>query len=355
MEGSLGKSLLVPSVQELAKETLTINTIPPRYIQHVHPPLPSESGLADLQLPTISMEALVSGNPQELQKLHAASQHWGFFQLVEHGVSSLLVEKIKRETKEFFNLPVEEKRKYWQSPEDVEGFGQAFVQSEEQKLDWADMFYLVTLPKHLRKPHLLPALPLPFRDALENYSTELENLARKILNCMETALKIDSDDHLTEMFGEGKQSMRINYYPPCPEPDKVIGLTPHSDADGLTILLQLNEMDGLQIRKDGMWIPVNPMPNAFIVNIGDMLEIMTNGTYRSIEHRAIVNPKKERLSIATFYFPSLDREIAPASIFITPQNPARFRSIIVANYLKGRFNRVLDGKSHLDTLRIEEN
>ncbi|KAI4313626.1 hypothetical protein L6164_026589 [Bauhinia variegata] len=80
--------------------------------------------------------------------------------------------------------------------------------------------------------------------------------------------------------------MRMNYYRPCSQPELVIGLNSHSDAIGLTILLQVNEMEGLQIRKDGIWVPVCPLPNAFVVNIGDILEIVTNGIYRSIEHRA---------------------------------------------------------------------
>ena len=78
---------------------------------------------------------------------------------------------------------------------------------------------------------------------------------------------------MKELFEEGSQSMRMNYYPPCPQPEHVIGLAPHSDGIGLTILLQVNEVEGLQIRKDGMWVPVTPLPNAFIVNIGDMLEV----------------------------------------------------------------------------------
>lgn len=67
--------------------------------------------------------------------------------------------------------------------------------------------------------------------------------------------------------------MRMNYYPPSPQPEKVIGLTNHSDATALTILLQVNEVEGLQIRKDDMWVPVRPMPNAFVVNVGDILEV----------------------------------------------------------------------------------
>ena len=73
------------------------------------------------------------------------------------------MEKVKLEIGEFFKLPMEEKKKLGQEPGDTEGYGQAFVVSEEQKLDWSDLFYMITLPTHLRKPHLFPKLPLPFR------------------------------------------------------------------------------------------------------------------------------------------------------------------------------------------------
>ena len=89
---------------------------------------------------------------------------------------------------------------------------------------------------------------------------------------MAKALKMNPND-MKELFEEGWQSMRMNYYPPCPRPDLVIGLNNHSDAVGLTILLQINDKEGLQIRKAGMWVPIKPLPNAFIVNIGDILEV----------------------------------------------------------------------------------
>jgi len=85
-------------------------------------------------------------------------------QLINHGVSTSLVEKVKRGAQDFFNLPIEEKKKLGQREgEGVEGYGQAFVVSEEQKLEWADMFFMLTLPPHLRKPYLFPNIPLPFR------------------------------------------------------------------------------------------------------------------------------------------------------------------------------------------------
>lgn len=107
---------------------------------------------------------------------------------------------------------------------------------------------------------------------MEAYSAELKNLAMKILNLMAKALGMEPDD-MKVLFEEGWQSMRMNYYPPCPQPEVAIGLCPHSDAVGLTILLQINEMEGLQIKKDGMWVPVKSLPNAFVINFGDILEV----------------------------------------------------------------------------------
>ena len=88
---------------------------------------------------------------------------FAYMQLINHGVSSSLVEKVKAEILDFFDMPIDEKRKFWQQPGDIEGFGQLFIASEEQKLDWGYGFTLFTLPTYLRKLHLLHKLPLPFR------------------------------------------------------------------------------------------------------------------------------------------------------------------------------------------------
>lgn len=101
---------------------------------------------------------------------------------------------------------------------------------------------------------------------------ELKSIGMKILNLMAKALQMNPEE-MQELFEEGRQSMKMNYYPPCPQPEQVIGVTPHSDPTGLTILFQLNEMEGLQIRKDDIWIPIKPLPSAFIINIGDVVEV----------------------------------------------------------------------------------
>ena len=85
------------------------------------------------------------------------------------------------------------------------------------------------------------------------------------------ALKMEKRE--VEVFEDGIQNMRMTYYPPCPQPDLVMGLSAHSDASGITILNQINGVNGLQIHKDGDWIPVNITSDALVVNIGDILEV----------------------------------------------------------------------------------
>ncbi|CAN0853728.1 Protein SRG1 [Linum grandiflorum] len=351
----LGSCLQVPCVQELVKDPLLAGTVPPRYIRHDQDQHHTTINSA-AEVPVIDFLKLLHEHDSnhELDRLHVASKDWGFFQLVNYGVSDSLVERVKKEITEWFDIPMEEKKKFWQRSNDFEGFGQAFVVSEEQKLDWGDMFYITSLPTHLRRPYLFPMLPLQLRNALEEYSEALKNLAMKILNLMAKALGMDQND-MNVLFGEeGWQQFRMNYYPPCPQPELVMGLNSHSDAAGLTILLQVTaDTPGLQVKKDGCWVSVTPLPNALIVNVGDILEIVSNGVYKSIEHRATVNSEKERISVATFLSPRLDGDLGPAPSLITPDSPAQFIRIGVTDYLKGFFGRELTGKSYVDVMRIQ--
>ncbi|CAN1329498.1 Protein SRG1 [Linum perenne] len=330
----LGSSLPVPSVQEMIKDPsfVAAGDVPDRYIRPEQDP-PSAATSA-VEVPVIDMGKLVDTTSccDELGRLHQACLDWGFFQLVNHGVSKVLVNKVKKEVKDLFNLEEEEKKKYNQRQGELEGFGQAFVVSDEQKLDWGDMFHITSLPKHLRKPYLFPYLPLPLRDTLDEYSASLKTLAMAILNLMAKALAMDETE-MHDFFEEGWQNLRINYFPPCPKPE-------------------ISDEPGLQIKKDGRWALVTPLPDAFIVNVGDILEIISNGTYKSIEHRATVNSKTERLSVATFLSPKLDGELGPAQSLVTPNTPPKFKRLLVKDYFKGLFERELNGKSYLDAMKV---
>ncbi|KAJ0239775.1 2-oxoglutarate [Hirschfeldia incana] len=345
-------SIRVPSVQEMVDEKL-ITTVPPRYVRSDLDKAEIDSDLTT-EIPIIDLNLLCSPNSidSEINKLDSACKEWGFFQLVNHGMDSSFLDKIKSEIQDFFNLPMKEKKNLWQRPGEIEGFGQAFVVSEEQKLDWGDMFFITVQPVHFRKPHLYPKLPPLFRDTLERYSDEMKSIAKILLASMARALEIRPEEMEYLLSDDLGQKLRMNYYPPCPEPDQVIGLTPHSDATGLTILLQVNEVEGLQIKKNGKWVSVKPLKDAFVVNIGDILEMITNGTYKSIEHRGVVNSEKERLSMATFHNTGTRKEIGPLRSLVERQKGARFRTVTAEEYFKGLASRELDGKAFLDVWRI---
>ncbi|OAP03628.1 LBO1 [Arabidopsis thaliana] len=156
------------------------------------------------------------------------------------------------------------------------------------------------------------------------------------------------------MFGEAVQAVRMNYYPPCSSPDLVLGLSPHSDGSALTVLQQSkNSCVGLQILKDNTWVPVKPLPNALVINIGDTIEVLSNGKYKSVEHRAVTNREKERLTIVTFYAPNYEVEIEPMSELVDDEtNPCKYRSYNHGDYSYHYVSNKLQGKKSLDFAKI---
>lgn len=344
-------SLSVPSVQALAASfSSDESAIPDRYLR---PDVVAEPVVADadIELPVVDLRR-AELSEEERDKLGRACGEWGFFQLINHGVPEELIEKMKADIVEFFNLPYEEKKAFAQLPNSLEGYGQIFVKSEDQKLDWGDMMTLGTHPSSQRKMRFWPTHPPTFRDNLDEYSSAVKEVAKSLLAVMAKDLGLDLET-MMDIFGDAPQAVRMNYYPPCPHPDKVLGHSPHSDATGLTILLQASDVQGLQIRKDGRWFPVDPLPGAFIVNVGDLLEIFTNGKYKSIEHRVGVDPEKERLSIAAFHAPRHDCTIRPLPQLVKG-GVERYKSTSHGDYMKGVFSKKLHGKSHLESMKFDK-
>ncbi|KAF9625886.1 hypothetical protein IFM89_027663 [Coptis chinensis] len=349
-ERKFGGSLPVENVQALAAKEL--KDIPDHYVR---PELDSDVISIDesLEIPVIDLSRLLDQQfaCEELAKLHAACQDWGFFHLINHSVPEIVIENMKIDTQEFFRLPLDEKRAYAQLPDSIEGYGQAFVVSEEQKLDWGDMLFFLTLPVHFRDMRFWPTSPTSFRETTEKYSIELQRVTVCLLGSMAKNLGLEPEK-LTNMFQmDGSQSLRMNYYPPCPHADKVLGLSPHSDATGLTLLLQINDVQGLQIKKGGNWVPVKPLSGAFIVNVGDTIEIFSNGIYESIEHRAVINSDKERLSIAAFHEPRFGTTIGPLPDLVK-ENRERYKTLRYEDYLGHIITSKLDGKSLLEHMKL---
>ncbi|KAK1262706.1 S-norcoclaurine synthase 1 [Acorus gramineus] len=351
--GALAGSKPVDNVQDLAFRKL--GHIPSKYVRP-DTEMETETVLRDhqMEIPTIDLSKLLDQrfSDEESKKLHFACEEWGFFHLTNHGVGVEVVEKMKLDIKEFFKQPFEVKEAHKQLPGSVEGYGQSFVVSDEQKLDWADMIYLNTRPIHLREMKFWPAQPPSFRETLDHYTLELEKVSQSLFVAMAKNLGL-RPEVLTDNFKEGVQSVRINYYPPCPQADKTLGLSPHSDVSGLTILLQINEVQGLQIKKDGNWVPVSLLPDSFVVNVGDVIEVLSNGKYKSINHRGMVDREKERLSIATFMSPSFETEFGPLPELVR-DGEAFYKSINYGKFINLFGSEKLNGKGHMDAVKLQK-
>ncbi|MED6223789.1 hypothetical protein PIB30_077522 [Stylosanthes scabra] len=134
-------------------------------------------------------------------------------------------------------------------------------------------------------------------------------------------------------------------------PEQAMGLPPHSDHGVLTLLLQ-NELEGLQLLRNDTWIPIHPLPNSFIVNTGDQMEIFTNGKYKSNIHRAVVNKNATRITIGTAHGPPLDDVVAPATEMIREDNPPAYRAMKYKDYMSLQQSNELNKKTCLDYIRI---
>ncbi|KAJ3677026.1 hypothetical protein LUZ60_002750 [Juncus effusus] len=123
---------------------------------------------------------------------------------------------------------------------------------------------------------------------------------------------------------EMRYLIKVNYYPPCPRPDLALGVTAHTDMSTITIILP-DQVTGLQVFKDEHWFDVQYVKNALIVHIGDQIEIMSNGKYKSVLHRTTVNKEKAHLCWPLFVEPPMEMEIGPLNQLITKENPAKYK------------------------------
>ncbi|XP_020697076.1 S-norcoclaurine synthase 1 isoform X1 [Dendrobium catenatum] len=352
--GGFGGSLKVDSVQALAA-----NLGPEIPEIYVRPERKEDIVAGDEEdsgesFPVIDFGRLFDSkcSEEEAAKLHSACQGWGFFQLVNHGIPEDVISKLRQDTEEFFKLPLEEKEKIAQLPGQTEGYGQFLVQSKEHKLDWADRLGFVTFPPNNKQLKFWPTNPPSFRETIDAYAIEIKKVANGLLKMISKNLGLEFEKFY-DIFKGGIQYFRFNYYPPCPSPEKVLGLCPHSDPMGLTILLQVNDLQGLQIRRKDRWLPVQVIPGALIINIGDIIEILSNRKYKSIVHRAVVNNEKERLSVAAFHSLNIGDLVGPIPE-IVKGDELLYKSLQYEEYFKQVVASKLEGKTILDHMKLDK-
>lgn len=284
-----------------------------------------DASLPPLEIPIIDFGLLTSpsSSSQELEKLRSALCSWGCFQAINHGVEPALLNKVREATKQFFALPLAEKKKYYQEDGSFEGYGN----DKMQTLHWSHLLYLTVHPEDKRQLKFWPENPEYFRETLDEFSKQSEVINQIILKAFARSLNMEENCFL-DMFGEQALMLaRFNWYPPCPRPDLVLGVFPHTDGSGLTVLLPDKEVGGLQFLKDNQWYSVPVIPEAFVVNVGDQLEIISNGIFKSPVHRVVTNSERERISLAMFYCPNQEKEIEPANWLVNESRPRLYKTV----------------------------
>ncbi|XP_062095163.1 jasmonate-induced oxygenase 2-like [Humulus lupulus] len=310
-----------------------------------------------INIPVISLEDVFSEDKAlreaTMAAISSACREWGFFQVVNHGVRPELMKQARATWREFFGQPAEEKQRYANSPTTYEGYGSRLGVEKGATLDWSDYFFLHYMPPALRNPDKWPSLPSSCRNVIEEYGKEVVSLSGRLMKVLSVNLGLE-EDHLLNAFG-GENNigacLRVNFYPKCPQPDLTLGLSSHSDPGGMTLLLPDENVAGLQVRKDNSWITVKPVPNAFIVNLADQIQVLSNATYKSVEHRVIVNSEKDRVSLAFFYNPKSDIIIEPIKQLLTETRPALYTAMTFDEYRL--FIRIKGpcGKSQVESLK----
>ncbi|XP_058209804.1 jasmonate-induced oxygenase 2-like [Rhododendron vialii] len=354
-------------VQSLSDSGITV--IPEQYIKPpsdrpatTTSPNPLDSPATEVHdIPIIDLSNLLSPDSTlrhgTMSLVSRACREWGFFQAVNHGVSHDLMSRMREVWREFFNLlPVEEKQRYANTPGTYEGYGSRLGVEKGIKLDWSDYFFLNYLPESVQDQNKWPTRPLACRELVAEYGNELATFCGKLMNVFSANLGLE-EEYLQKAFGgeEVGACLRVNYYPKCPQPDLTLGLSPHSDPGGMTLLLPDEHVSGLQVRRGEKWVTVKPVPNAFIVNIGDQLQVISNATYKSVEHRVIVNSSRERVSIAFFYNPKGNIPIEPAKELVKEDKPTLYPAMTFNEYRMFIRRMGPCGKSQVDSLRPHAN
>ncbi|KAK7273940.1 hypothetical protein RIF29_15008 [Crotalaria pallida] len=335
--------------------------IDPAFIQSTEHRPKSKAAVEVGEIPVIDLS---SQNKQQLiSEIGKACEEWGFFQVIKHGVPFEVSRKVEIVADKFFKQSIDEKKKV--KRDEVNAMGYHDGEHTKNVRDWKEVFdYLVedtTQVPSSHEPHhkelrtltnQWPQYPPDFREALQEYAREVENLAYKLLELILLSLGL-AGDKFHGCFKDQLSMVRLNHYPPCPFPDIALGVGRHKDPSALTVLAQ-DDVGGLQVKRksDGEWIPVKPTPDAFIINVGDIVQVWSNDKYESAEHRVVVNTERERFSVPFFFFPAHHVMVKPVEELLNEQNPARYREYNWGKFFANR-NRSDFKKRDVENIQIQ--
>jgi len=275
-------------------------------------------------LPVIDVSSLRDGPPPPdlARRIDEACRSTGFFYVVGHGIDPQLGADLDRQARQFFALDEAEKStiamarggRAWRGWFPLDGELTSGVPDRKeglyfgQELGPEDPRVAAGMPLH--GPNLFPVRPPELRQTVLDHMAAVTELGHRLVAAIAVALGLDEswfDRHLT---ADPLVLFRIFHYPPIPDGDEGWSVGEHTDYGLITILAQ-DASGGLEVRGPEGWIAAPPVPDSFVVNLGDMLERMTDGRYRSTPHRVRNTSGVDRLSFPLFFDPAWDAEVRP--------------------------------------------
>ncbi|KAJ4752261.1 Gibberellin 3-beta-dioxygenase 2 [Rhynchospora pubera] len=298
-------------------------------------------------------------DPKLIEKIGKACEGWGVFLISNHGIELKLLNQLCSQMHRLFALPADVKLKVAKADSFDGGYGGDPFSRFLPKYTWSESFTVLDSPlEHAKK--LWPNDFSSFCDVMEEYKTAMNRLGRRLMHAMLLSLGVSEEEINDTPFGDFskiKTVYSLNSYPPCPEADRVLGLPPHSDTGFVTFVYD-NGVSGLQIlrREDDngpkRWVTVPVVPNTFVVNVGDLMHVLTNGRFHNMVHRAIIGKTYHRMSAAYFFSPELDVKVSPLSKLIDPGVGPLYKTV---TWPELQTKRSLSYGHALDAFKIDSN
>jgi isopenicillin N synthase-like dioxygenase len=278
-------------------------------------------------VPIVDVSELVAGRPGQsavAERLGQACRESGFFYVVGHGVDEGLQARLRALSREFFAQDVDAKLRIrmalggraWR------GYFRVGDELTSGKPDQKEGLYfgtelpadhpLVQAGTPMHGPNLFPAEPAGLREAVLDYMAALTRLGHRLMAGLALSLGLEESYFADRYTGEPLTLFRIFNYPPPRDPG-LWGVGEHTDYGLLTILLQ-DDAGGLEVRSRSGWVAAPPVPGSFVCNIGDMLDRMTKGVFRSTPHRVRNPAPRDRLSFPFFFDPGFFARVQPIDL-----------------------------------------
>uniref|UniRef100_J3L479 gibberellin 2beta-dioxygenase n=1 Tax=Oryza brachyantha TaxID=4533 RepID=J3L479_ORYBR len=279
------------------------------------------------------------GSPGAARAVVDACERYGFFKVVNHGVATDTMDKAESEAVRFFSQPQADKDR--SGPAYPFGYGSKRI-GFNGDMGWLEYLLLAVDNASLADACTVPSCAV-FRTALNDYISAVQKLAVRVMEAMAEGLGIAPADALSSLVtAEGSdQVFRVNHYPPCRALQglgcSVTGFGEHTDPQ-LVSVLRSNGTSGLQVAlRDGQWVAVPSDRDAFFVNVGDSLQVLTNGRFRSVKHRVVANSLKSRVSFIYFAGPPLAQRIAPLPQLLGEGEQSLYKEFTWGEYKKAAY------------------